>query len=67
MPKDLLQMNPFKKLKRILSMLVGKPLPSLIVDSLKLYDITSERAPFLFRKESYTITALGLLLHYLQA
>ena len=66
MPKDLLQMNPFKKLKRILRMLVGKPLPSLIVDSLKLYYITSERAPFLFRKESHTITALGLLLHYLQ-
>ena len=48
-------------------MLVGKPLPSIIVDSLKLYDITWERAPFLFRKESHTITALGLLLHYLQA
>ena len=48
-------------------MLVGKPLPSMVVDSLKLFDINSERAPFLFRKESHAITALGLLLHYLQA
>ena len=66
-PKDLLEMNPFKKLKRILRRLEGKPLPSLITASLKLYDIPLERVPVLFRKQSQTITVLSLLLHHLQA